>query len=315
MNWEKVKEILESLNISDEQEKALDEFFAQYTEEVKKSVSENVINESGEEMIPKSQAEQMVKDFENKAEKAFELFEEDSKKAFDLFKKDAEKAFKLYEEDLKEEYSENMIKGLQELYGDVEERVKKDFLESKDASILEGIKKMIMPLVAVDDQQALLEEIDRLKKEKEEVLMESEELTKTNIIESLVNDFPKEYAEEMKQYLSKADSTDNVYERFSFICEMIDNGSFKPKNIINEETKKENKTKNTITEEKIKEPKKENKTKTKTNKKTKKLLTEELNKEVSSSVKSKSKEAKAKIEPKKYFTEEDDQLIKLMFSN
>ena len=311
MDLTKVKELLEGANLSDEQIKALDTFFATYTEEVRDKVKEELsgkaFNESGEEMIPKSVAEEAFKKFQDDAKTAFNLFKEDSEKAFDLFKEDAHKAFQLYSEDLQEEYSENMIKGLQELYQDVEERVKRDFMESKDASILEQIKKLLVPLVASEEQQALLEEIEKLRSEKNEILEETKDLTRENIINTLVQDFPQEYVEDVKEYLEAAKNDDDIYERFSFICEMIDKGAFKPSKkeaFTEEETKAKQKKKTT--------QKKDKKAKVKP----KKMIAEELDKQPTASVKSKSVEKKVKEEESnKYFTEEDDALISMIFSS
>jgi len=304
MNLKRVKEILESKSLDEKEIKALDEFFTQYTEEVKIAERKKLGINGNEEMIPKSLAEKAFNKFNKDAETAFNLFKEDSKNAFNLFKSDSEKAFDLYAEDLQNEYAENMVKGLQDLYSDIETRVKKDFMESKDASILNGIKRLVMPLVAAEEQQALLEEIDKLKSEKKIILEETQEVTKENIINSLVSGFPKEYAEDIKSYLVPSKNEDEIYERFSFICEMVDKGAIKPKTVISEEVKKvEDKKvakkveKKQITEEKRPAIKQ------------KKLITEELNS--SSSVRSKSKEVTTA--PKKFFTDEDDAIISMLF--
>ena len=303
MNFQKLKKILGSKDISEEQVKALNEFFSAYTEEVKKSV---LTNEG--EMIPKSVAAKAFKEFQGDAETAFNLFKEDSKKAFNLFKTDAENAFDIYAEDLQNEYSLNMIRGFQELYEDIQSRVQKDFLESKDVKVLNEMKKVMTPIIASDGQQALLEEIDKLKSERNHVINETKELTRENIINSLVKDFPTDYVEEVKGYLEASKDEDDIYERFSFICEMIDKGAINPKSKSINEDKKVKKTKTNIVLEDTKTPKKIQK------KKRKKVITEEdLN--TSGTVKSKTQEPKIKIKEKKYFSEEDDALINMLFTS
>lgn len=299
IDLKRVKQILESLELNEEQIKALDGFFTQYTEEVRKSERKQL--EVDGEMIPKALAEKAFNKFHQDSEKAFNLFKEDSKNAFNLFKSDSEKAFELYAEDLKTEYTESMIKGLQDLYTDIEERVKKDFMESKDASVLDGIKKLIMPLVAAEDQKTLLEEIEKLRNEKKQIISENENISKENVINSLVSGFPVEYSEEIKTYLNKAKNEDEIYERFSFICEMVDKGALKPnKKVISEEKQEVNKPKQKKVEKKT--------VVSSTPIKNKRLITEELN---AGTVKSKSLD-KTSL---KYFTDEDDALISMMFSN
>lgn len=300
MNLKRVKEVLETANLNDDHIKALDEFFTQYTEEVKKAERKK-LGSGSDEMIPKKVAEATFNKLKEDSEKAFNLFKEDSKQAFKLFKEDSEKAFELYAEDLQNEYTENMIKGLQDLYSDVEERVKKDFMESKDFAILEGVKKLVMPLIAADDQKVLLEEIEKLKEEKNKILSINEDISKENIISSLVSGFPKEYSEQITDYLKNSKNTDEIYERFSFICEMVDKGDLKPQasKIINEEVVEKNKT--TKKSKKVSKPKEEPK-------KQKKVITEELN---NGTLKSKTVEKKAE---KIFFTDEDDALISMMFN-
>jgi len=307
IDLKRVKSILETAELKDEHFKALEDFFTQYTEEVRKSERKKLGNDG--EMISKALAEKAFDKFREDSEEAFNLFKEDSKNAFELFKEDSEKAFELYEKDLQTEYTENMIKGLQDLYTDIEERVKKDFMESKDVSILENIKKLMIPLIATDDKKELVEEIERLKNEKQEIISENENISKENVINSLVSGFPKEYSEEIKTYLEKAKNEDEIYERFSFICEMVDKGALKPeekKDAINEEITKEE-----ISSKKKKKPeankKKKNVEKT-SSIKDKKVITEEMN---TGTVKSKSVDKN----DFKYFTDEDDALISMLFSN
>ena len=301
MNLKRVKEILETAKLEESHIKALDEFFTQYTEEVRKAEKKKLGINSNEEMIPKKVAEATFNKLKEDSEKAFNLFKEDSKQAFKLFKGDSEKAFELYAEDLQNEYTENMIKGLQDLYSDVEERVKKDFMESKDYTILEGVKRMVMPLIAADDQKVLLEEIERLKEEKNKILSINEDISKENIISSLVSGFPKEYSEDIKSYLNSSKTNDEIYERFSFICEMVDKGAYKPSTKKTEILNEEKKVVKKKVEPKKVEPKKEDKQK--------KIITEELNKRTT--VKSKTVPQK---DSKVIFTDEDDALISMMFN-
>lgn len=305
MKLEDVKKLLESANLDEKQVKALDKFFEEYTEQVrddernKLKVSDN----PNEEMISKADAEGAFKMFQEDAEKAFKFFEKDSEKAFGLFRTDSEKAFELYKEDMQNEYTENMVKGLKELYTDIEERVSKDFLESKDVVILENIKKVIAPLMAVENEQILLEEINDLKAEKNELMKESKTLNRDNIISSLVKDFPENYTETIKEFISTGETDDDIYERFSVICELIDQGALDEKKL-----KKE-----LITEEVSKKDTKKKKAVKKIKPKPKKMITEELNNLGEQSIKSKSKKPKiAKEKSPSYFTEEETAILEMI---
>ena len=130
---------------------------------------------------------------------AFELYQEDQKKAFEILKADYKKSFDLYAEDLKEEYSGHMINALQELYADVEERVVKNYSESGDAKILSDIKKIMTPLIASKENQALLEEVERLKSINNALLEDNESVNREKTINALVKDFPEEYSETVKE--------------------------------------------------------------------------------------------------------------------
>lgn len=316
MDFAEMKKLLESLKPTNEQIKALEAFFAAYTEEVRKDerAKQTFVNKSGEEMIPKAVAAKAFEKFKKDAETAFVLFKEDSKNAFQLFQKDSKKAFELYAADLQDEYSENMIRGLQDLYNDVCDRAQKDFLESKDMATFTQLKKIMTPLIAAEDQQTLLKEIEKLKSEKQQVLEEIKKLTREGIINSLVKDFPKEYVEDIREYLNVAKDEDDIYERFSFICEMIDKGQLKP-SAISEEKRGGTPAsikfkKKSVNGEKKLETKK---ALTTTKVKDKKAIVEELN-AVTSSVISKSKEVKVENPKKKYFTEEDEAIIATVFS-
>lgn len=308
MKLKEIKELLESANLDEKQIKALDEFFEAYTTKVREDERGKLkTNKTSEdEMIPKKDAEMAFKRFQEDAETAFNLFKEDSIKAFDLFKVDAKKAFELYGEDLQQEYTENMIKGLQELYTDIEERVKQDFLESQDVKVLNDIKKTVAPLFVAEKEQILLEEIERLKAERIDMLSETKELSRGKLISELVSGFPKEYVEDIKDFISTGRTEDDIYERFSVICELIDKGALNKKSITEEESKitekkKEESSKKTVVTE-------EANTKTPKIKIKKKILTE-----AQSTINSKSKKPEPiKKEEENYFTEEEVALLEMI---
>jgi len=313
MKLDKIKALLESAKLTEEQVQAFDAFFESYTEELKKKFGKNkAFNESNEEMIPKSIAEKMFKNVKRDAELAFNLYKEDAKTAFNEIKKHSEKAFELYAEDLQNECTDNMIHGLQELYSEVEDRVKRSFNESKEASVLNQIKTIMTPLIASEGNRELLEEIDRLKTMHQVILEENEDITREKTINTLIKDFPEQYYETVKEFISGAKDEDEIFERFGTICEMIENGVIVGKTtaIINEEKKvvveKTAPVKSVVVKPKFEDTKRKYKPTT--------VITEELNKGVIQSVKSKSVNAKKVINEDSDFTSEEKELLD-MFLN
>lgn len=310
MKLKEIKALLESANIElgEKQIKALGEFFESYTAKVRKDEQKRIKANSDVEMISKDDAEKAFKKFQKDAATAFNLFKEDSKKAFALFKKDAKKAFQMYSEDLQNEYTESMVKGLEELYTDVENRVTKDFLESKDVKVLNDVKKVVAPLLVAEKEQVLLEEIDRLKAERQVIEKETKELSRDKLINELVSDFPEEYIETVKEFISTGQTEDDIYERFSTACDFIEKSSSK-KEIV-EDTKGVKKNKKAITEEK--KTKEKSKVK-KTQRKQKKVITEDLDKKGRQVIESKSKKPDPINEKEtSLFTEEEQALLNMI---
>lgn len=223
-------DLFSDIELSEEQITALDDFFKQHREKIVKEVMEehklssentNVIDE--EKYVSREDAEKAFELFENDCREAFDLFEKDAERAFELFEEDAEKAFELANEDLKKEYTENMAKALQEVYSDIEERVKKDFMESKEYKTISKIKDLILPLLEESDHD-LVEKIKSISEEKEKVEKENKELSREKTINILMKDIPAEYSETIEAFISKGKSEDEIIERFNAIIEMMETG-------------------------------------------------------------------------------------------
>mgnify|MGYP001439652239 CR=1 FL=1 len=159
--------------------------------------------------------------YEEEADAAFALFEKHAERAFELFEEDADKAFSKFEEETRETYTENMAKAIQELYGDIEERVKKDFMESKEYKTLKALKELALPLFEAEDHD-LVQKVKQLSEEKELALKENKELAKDKTIATLLKDIPAEYAETVRVFISKGIDEDDVIERFNAIIEMME---------------------------------------------------------------------------------------------
>jgi len=213
---------LGNVDLDDTQIAALDKFFEEYrikiTDDVKQQYSENV---DTDKYILREKAEEAFALFESDCEAAFELFEKDAERAFELFEGDAEKAFDLGVEDIQKTYTENMAQALQETYDDIAERVKKDFLESKEYKTIQKLKDLVMPLLE-DSDSDLVEKIKSLNEEKEKVEEENKHLAKSNAINTLLKDIPMEYEETVKEFISAGNDEEEVIERFNTIVEMIE---------------------------------------------------------------------------------------------
>lgn len=247
---------LEGIDLNDEQIAALDKFFEEYknkiSADVKKQYSEGV---DTEQYVLKADADKAFAMFEADCEKAFDLFEKDAERAFELFEEDAEAAFNLGVEDVQKTYTENMAQALQEIYDEVNERVKKDFLESKEYKTIQKLKDLIVPLLE-DTDHDLVAKIKELSEEKEQVEIQNKELAKDKAIATLLKDIPAEYTETVKNFISAGKDEDDVIERFNSIVEMIETKLSTPeqtsvageKRFARKETKKEETT--PVTEEK-----------------------------------------------------------------
>ncbi len=155
------------------------------------------------------------------AEKAFELFKEDAEKAFELFKADAEKAAELMMEDVKEEHAKQLAEALDKLYEDIEARVKEDWKGSKEFAAFSEAVKAMRSVIGTDDE-ALLEEVEALRKENEILKANNGDLSRKEIISGLVEGFNEEHKSTMVEFLEGAKTEEEIYERFNAIASIIE---------------------------------------------------------------------------------------------
>jgi len=222
----RIPEILNTINLDEEQIKALDTFFKDWTEEISTSVKKEFI---GEGKVPKGYMKKVD------AEKAFDLYTKDTEKAFELYREDTEKAFDIAKQDWQEEfnqiletkqgqYTESMAKAMQDIYEEIEVRVQKDFQTSEEYSAFQKVKEAIIPVTITESQKQMLDKIKGME-EKELILEQNEkELSKSVAINTLLQDFPQEYVETVRKFISKAVDEEDVYSRFNTIVEMVDKG-------------------------------------------------------------------------------------------
>lgn len=215
--------VFDDIEVTEEQENAIREFFSLFAENIKEKVSlefqEQIesLNEEIEE-LKNGYGETSLAD----AERAFNAFQEDAERAFELFKQDAEKAAELMLEDVKEEHAKQLAEAIDKLYEDIEARVQEDFKSSKEFAALKNVVKAVSSIVSTEDTKSLLEEIEALRKENEELKNNNIDLSKKEIIASLVEGFSEEHKKTMVEFLEGAKSEEEIYERFNAIASIIE---------------------------------------------------------------------------------------------
>lgn len=99
---EKFKEVFSDIEINEDQAKALNSFFEEYSRSLEKKIKakyENAFSPEKNGYIKATDAEKAFELFKKESEMAFEAYKADSERAFELFERDAEKAFELFEKD------------------------------------------------------------------------------------------------------------------------------------------------------------------------------------------------------------------------
>jgi hypothetical protein len=259
---------LEGVELNEEQTKALDAFFKEYSGKLKKQYSEGTTKVDPKLYIKKADAEKAFALFEADCEKAFNMFEKDAEKAFGLFENDAEKAFNLFQEDKEKEYTDRLANVINEVYSDLEDRTKREFMESKEYKTLKAIKEMVLPLLEGTDNE-LVEKLKSISEEKEKVESENMKLHLEKVVSTLIKDIPAEYSETVSKFIAEGSTEEEIISRFNTILEMIEIKESKSGEVsekskfarkqkpINEEAvKKEEKNKPTFTSKTQEESKK-----------------------------------------------------------
>lgn len=217
-----ILEALKGIELTEDQVKALDKFFEDWKTKTTAAIEQKYTEGIDlEKYILKADAEKAFALFESDCEAAFDLFENDAEKAFALFEEDAEEAFKLGIDDVQKTYTENMAVALQEIYDEVSDRVKKDFMESKEYKTIQQLKNLVLPLLE-DSDHDLVAKIKSLSEETAQKDEEIKTLAKQNAITTLLKDIPAEYVETVESFIAAGKDEDEVIERFNTIVEMLE---------------------------------------------------------------------------------------------
>lgn len=221
--WIRVEEAEEAFNrgILDA-ERAFNALSKEYDIAMEKA--ENAFNLlSNEYDIAMENAEKTLAVAMENAEKAFNLFAEDSEKAFNLAMEDSEKAFTLVQEDLIKEHSETMSRAMDHLYETLLEKAKEEIYESDDFSVIRKIKEILAPVILEESNEVtLMSKIRELEKKLSLVNEEKINNEKDQIIESLVDELPIKEAKIVRNYISEANSIQEVYERYNLAISLLE---------------------------------------------------------------------------------------------
>lgn len=211
-----IPEILNGIELSEEQVAALDQFFKEWSEGLATRIRSEFSEGEKKDMIPRAVAKLAFENLYQNAEKGFELARRQYKRAFDMAIKD-ERA----------KYTESMASAMQDIYADIETRVKKDFQESAEYKAFKTVRDAIAPVMMTEEQKAAVAKLAEIEAKEAALEEEKKQMSREKAISALLADFPKEYAETVKKFISKAQTEDEVYERFNAMVEMIDGGAIK----------------------------------------------------------------------------------------
>ena len=232
---EKIKKVLSDVEITEEQQEALDEFFAELHESLEEKIRADyedeieLLQESFEDSNDRDgwvRVEEAERAFDlamADAEAAFDLGMADAEAAFDLAMEHAEQAFNLVQKDLIQEHSEVMTEAMEELYEELLEKAKEQLYESSEFENVRKIKEILAPSILEESNSVtLLSKVQKLQAQLEEVKKEKERVELSNVVESLVEELPQREAKVVRKYISEATNVDEVYERYNLAISLLE---------------------------------------------------------------------------------------------
>lgn len=233
---EKIKNVLSDVEITEEQQLALDEFFAELYENLQEKIKEEYqeeiellqeslesSDEGREGWIRVEEAEKAFNLAMQDAESAFDLAMGDAEKAFDLAMQDAETAFENVQIDLIKEHSETMTYAMEDLYESLLEKAKEQLYESPEFENIQKIKAILAPSILEESNSVtLLSKVQKLEKQIEHIKEEKEQIELKNVVESLVEELPPREAKVVKKYISEATTVEEVYDRYNLAVSLLE---------------------------------------------------------------------------------------------
>lgn len=197
----KYESLLQSIQLDEAKQKEFNEFVSELatalesiaTEPVDVATLEAEFVAKGEEILKKARA-----DWESVAEVAFE-----------------EKA-----NDIKTEMAEQMSVAIESLQEELKEQVRAEFLESDEYKAFEKVKEAVAPFVEGLDAK-VLEQVEKLKQEKEELSKTVEEKLLQESIDELVEGLPEKRATVVRRFLESCKTQEEVYAEFERVMKNL----------------------------------------------------------------------------------------------
>lgn len=225
---DKILKVLEGVELNEEQVAAFDEFFAEFTEKIKDETSEVY-----QEELDKLEEKVKVLAESNEVTDA-KYSPENVEKAFELYKEDIDKEHAEEVDSLRDEMSNQLAETVQSVYEDIEGRAKADLASSREMKALNLIKEALAPLMVSDE--TLLQEVNSLQEELSTLKADKDEMTREKTINALLEDIPAEFSDFVRDFISKGETEEAIYEHYETILPIIE---MKIKNINEEEETEE----------------------------------------------------------------------------
>lgn len=146
--------------------------------------------------------------------------EEILKKARADWEEVAEEAFKEKAEDIKNEMAEQMAVAIESLQEELKEQVKTEFLESDEFKAFEKVKEAVAPFVEGLDAK-ILEEVEKLKQEKEELSKTVADKVLQESIDELLEGLPENKSKVVRKFLESCKTQDEVYSEFERVMKNL----------------------------------------------------------------------------------------------
>ena len=224
-----IKEVLNTIELNDDQIKALDQYFEEFSERISAKAIKAYVEANGS--VDGSEVEELKKQvelhktafelFENDVDKAFEIFEEHADKAFAKFEEDVEKAFVLYEEDLQNDFTSKMVEALDSLYGNLKEKAQQEFFESSEYAAFKKITEIVMPYVEGVNQELKAKLMDletSIASEKQK----NKELSRKTMIDEFVSGIPETHAAKARAFLEESNSEEEILQRYDLFLAFLE---------------------------------------------------------------------------------------------
>lgn len=233
---EKLAEVFSEVELSEDQEKALDSFFEEFYSETSKQYEEQYeekiqtleaqLEEAGNHTV--NDNEEMVSI--EQAEAAAALMMEDAERAANLMVEDAEAEFmekgqlilETARDDMAQEFGEKMAVMLEEVHSELYDKARANFLESSEYKAFENAKNAMAPLMVNEESSALLDELRELKAQKAHLEEENFEAQKKETIEDLIQEFSKKEQKFIRSFVENAKDEDEIYSLFNKSLESLE---------------------------------------------------------------------------------------------